>query len=105
MLEFSSPAIGEFLNLPKNRQISERSSPLKIPTHYAKLKFCRLLFIINQLSILNYAVLCFVRCNPSRGRLYGESPTTCPRFICESRHIISSYDDSTLDSTSGLVVF
>jgi hypothetical protein len=31
----------EFLNLPKNRQISERSSPLKIPTHYAKLKFCR----------------------------------------------------------------
>jgi hypothetical protein len=31
----------EFLNLPKNRQISERSSPLKIPTHHAKLKFCR----------------------------------------------------------------
>jgi hypothetical protein len=33
----------EFLNLPKNRQISERSSRLKIPTHYAKLKFCRFL--------------------------------------------------------------
>jgi hypothetical protein len=40
---FLSGHSGEFLNLPKNRQISERSSPLKIPTHYAKLKFCRFL--------------------------------------------------------------
>lgn len=40
---------GEFLNLPKNRQISERSSPLKIPTHYAKLKFCRFVFNISSL--------------------------------------------------------
>ncbi len=30
-----------FLNLPKNRQIREHSSPRKIPTHHAKLKFCR----------------------------------------------------------------
>jgi hypothetical protein len=40
----------EFLNLPKNRQISERSSPLKIPTHHAKLKFCRFVFNISSLS-------------------------------------------------------
>ncbi|MDM9306451.1 hypothetical protein, partial [Klebsiella quasipneumoniae] len=26
--------------------------------------------------------------DPSRGRLYGESFTNCPRFICESRFII-----------------
>lgn len=26
--------------------------------------------------------------DPSRGRLYGESLTNCPRFICESRFII-----------------
>ncbi|MCE0337835.1 hypothetical protein LVW01_26975, partial [Klebsiella pneumoniae] len=58
---FLSGHPGEFLNLPKNRQISERSSPLKIPTHYAKLKVCRYTFIFNQLSILNYAILFFVR--------------------------------------------
>ena len=46
---FLSGHPGEFLNLPKNRQISERSSPRKIPTHYAKLKFCRFLFNISGL--------------------------------------------------------
>lgn len=37
--------------------------------------------------------------DPSRVRLYGESPTTCPRFICESSHIISTlwWLDSRVD--------
>ncbi|WP_238907823.1 hypothetical protein, partial [Klebsiella pneumoniae] len=35
----------------QNRQISERSSPLKIPTHYAKLKFCGFVFNISSLSL------------------------------------------------------
>jgi hypothetical protein len=55
---FLSGHPGEFLNLPKNRQISERSSPLKIPTHYAKLKFCRFYLIsvvyFNEISFLNF---------------------------------------------------
>ncbi len=38
---FLSGHPGAFLNLPKNRQIREHSSPRKIPTHHAKLKFCR----------------------------------------------------------------
>ena len=44
MLEFSlrpSRRVSGFL--PKNRQISERSSPLKIP-HTTKIKFCRFIF-------------------------------------------------------------
>ncbi len=38
---FLSGHPGSSLNLPKNRQISERSSPLEIPTPLAKLKFWR----------------------------------------------------------------
>jgi hypothetical protein len=49
----------EFLNLPKNRQISERSSPLKIPTPHAKLKFCRFLIYNNGLMKNKCAVMCY----------------------------------------------
>ncbi len=44
MLEFSlfSGHPGAFLNLPKNRQIREHSSPRKIPIHHAKLKFLQI---------------------------------------------------------------
>ncbi len=38
---FLSGHPGAFLNLPKNRQIQEHSLTTKIPTHHAKLKFCR----------------------------------------------------------------
>ncbi|MEV9111189.1 hypothetical protein AB0120_26450, partial [Klebsiella pneumoniae] len=51
---FLSGHPGEFLNLPKNRQISERSSPLKIPTPHAKLTFCGFVFNISSLSWLNF---------------------------------------------------
>jgi hypothetical protein len=39
-LSFPLRPSGAFLNLPKNRQIRERSSPRKYP-HTTKLKFCR----------------------------------------------------------------
>ncbi|WP_241373837.1 hypothetical protein, partial [Klebsiella pneumoniae] len=49
----------EFLNLPKNLQISERSSPLQIPTPHAKLKFCRFLIYKNGLMKNKCALMCY----------------------------------------------
>ncbi len=49
MLPFSSPAIPGVPEPSQNRQISERSSPLKIPTPHAKLTFCRFVFNISGL--------------------------------------------------------
>jgi hypothetical protein len=77
----------EFLNLPKNRQISERSSRLKIPT----LRKIKILQIPYLKQLVNEKLMCsdvLQSADPSRGRLYGESFTNCPRFICESRFII-----------------
>ncbi|MDQ6192486.1 hypothetical protein M3O75_31775 [Klebsiella pneumoniae] len=45
MLQFSLRPSGEFLNLPKNRQISERSSPLKIPYTPRKIKILQIPYL------------------------------------------------------------
>ncbi|PAT67341.1 hypothetical protein CJ738_35390, partial [Klebsiella pneumoniae] len=60
MLQFSSPDHPrEFLNLPKIVRSLNDSSPLKIPTPHAKLKFCRFLIYNNGLMKNKCAVMCY----------------------------------------------
>ncbi|MFU0580422.1 hypothetical protein, partial [Klebsiella pneumoniae] len=49
----------EFLNLPKNRRTSERSSPLKIFTPRAQVEFCRFLIYNDGLMKNKCAVMCY----------------------------------------------
>jgi hypothetical protein len=76
MLQFSSPAIPGVPEPSKNRQISERSSPLKIPT----LRKIKILQIPYLKQLVNEKLMCsdvLQSADPSRGRLYGESFTNC----------------------------
>ena len=99
MLQFSSPAIpGSSWTFPKSSDLWTLLTTKNTHT-LRKIKILQIDLYFQSVIYFKLRNFIFCKVNPSRGRLYGESPMTCPRFICESRHIISTlwWLDSRVD--------
>ena len=87
---FSFP-LRSFRGVPEPSQKSPDPGTLLTTKNTHTPRKIKILQIPYLKQLVNEKLMCsdvLQSADPSRGRLYGESFTNCPRFICESRFII-----------------